>query len=281
VVWHFLQMAIYVRPAKPIAHFVADMMALGRDVERIASGFFALMLFTLFISTFSYFKSIVPFLNDFKWDTTFAEWDRALHFGRDPYVWLAPIFGNPLATTVLNAFYHLWFFLVYFIVFLACFSARNSRSGAVFLLSLVLTFIIGGNFLATVFSSAGPVYYERLGFGADFAPLMDNLYQFNEIMPVWALDVQEALWQSHIDAGPISGISAMPSMHVASSTLLAFYGMRHARWAGIALGLFAVMIMIGSVQLGWHYAIDGYLGALLAWACWRLAEFLIGRFQPV
>ena len=109
---------------------------------------------------------------------------------------------------------------------------------------------------------------------------MDGLQKFNDIRPVWALSVQEALWQSHVATGPISGISAMPSVHVASSTLLALYGFQHARWSGIALGLFAAIIMIGSVHLGWHYAIDGYFGALLAWACWRLAQSLMARFLP-
>lgn len=280
VVWHLIQMAIYVRPEKPIAQFLADMKNLIGDAERMANGALSLLLITLFIGTFSYFKSIVPFLNPFQWDVKFAELDRLIHFGFDPYTLLAPVFASPLATTILNALYHLWFFMVYFIVFLASFSSRKSQSGSIFLLAFVLTFAIGGNLLATVFSSAGPVYYERLGYGGDFTPLMEMLNGFNETMPVWALSVQEALWQSHTNGGPISGISAMPSMHVASTTLLALYGFRYARWAGVLLGLFAVSIMVGSVHLGWHYAIDGYFGAALAVICWRLSITLTDRFLP-
>jgi membrane-associated phospholipid phosphatase len=189
-----------------------------------------------------------------------------------------PIVGFPLVTTAINAAYHLWFFLVYFLVFLACFSDRDRGSATIFLLAFVLTLAIGGNLLATVFSSAGPVYYERLGYGPDFAPLMTVLNDFNTVHPVWALGVQEALWQSHANAGSISGISAMPSMHVASTTLMALYGFRYARWAGCVLTGFAVSIMIGSVLLGWHYAVDGYFGAALAWACWRIAMILSTKF---
>ena len=35
------------------------------------------------------------------------------------------------------------------------------------------------------------------------------------------------------------------------------------------------MIMLGSVVLAWHYAVDGYAGALIAWAIWSL----VGRSQ--
>lgn len=281
VFWHFVRMAIYVRPEKPISHFLSDMKALVFDVERIASGLLALALISLFVGTFSFFKSIVPFLNPFAWDVAFADLDRVLHFGFDPYVLLLPIFGSPLATTALNASYHLWFFLLYFVVFLACFSIRQHRASMTFLVAFFLTFAIGGNLLATIFSSAGPVYYQRLGYGDDFVPLMTMLNQFNEIMPVWALDVQEGLWKSHIGSGGvISGISAMPSMHVASATLMALYGFQYARWAGVALTIFAISTMIGSVHLGWHYAVDGYFGAALAVICWRLAAYLNQRFQP-
>lgn len=279
VLWHFLYMATYVRPQKPIHQFIADLKVLITDTEHITSGVLRLLLIMLFIGTFSYFKSIVPFLNPFQWDTIFAEFDRVLHGGYDPFMLLQPLIGSPLATTILNASYHLWFFLVYFIVVLACFSSQKNQSGQTFLLAFFLTFAIGGNLLATVFSSAGPVYFERLGYGSDFTPLMTQLNQFNEIRPVWALSVQESLWQSHISAGPISGISAMPSMHVASATLLALYGFQYARWSGIALSIFALSILIGSVQLGWHYAIDGYAGAILAVLCWKLAGYLNNIYQ--
>jgi hypothetical protein len=277
VLRHLFVLMIYEKPDKPIARFLSDLKALALDTERLVGGALRMLLITLFISTFSYFKSLVPFLNAFGWDVAFADLDRILHFGRAPYQWLAPIFGNPWATTALNAAYHVWFFLLYFVVFLASFSAFRNRSSMVFLIAFTLVFAIGGNFLATIFSSAGPVYFERLGYGAEFVPLMDSLQQFQTTSPVWALAVQEGLWQSHVASGPISGISAMPSMHVASTTLIAIYGCQHSRWVGISLSLFAMTIMIGSVQLGWHYAVDGYFGAALALVFWRISVRLSNK----
>lgn len=62
---------------------------------------------------------------------------------------------------------------------------------------------------------------------------------------------------------------AMPSMHVGTSVLTALCAWTHARWVGWAMAVFALLIMLGSVQLGWHYAVDGYAGALIAWIAWR------------
>ena len=92
--------------------------------------------------------------------------------------------------------------------------------------------------------------------------------------------MQQMLWDNYQNnkAGMGSGISAMPSMHVATAVLLALFGWRYSRQAGIALTLYAVVIMIGSVHLGWHYALDGYVGALGAMVVWRLVgRLLAGR----
>ena len=74
-----------------------------------------------------------------------------------------------------------------------------------------------------------------------------------------------------------SGISAMPSMHVALATLFALVGWRTNRWVGIATTLFAVIIQIGSVHLGWHYAIDGYAGAVGMIVIWLLVGRALAR----
>lgn len=35
------------------------------------------------------------------------------------------------------------------------------------------------------------------------------------------------------------------------------------------------MILVGSVHLAWHYAVDGYAAIALALTCWRLAGFIV------
>jgi len=45
--------------------------------------------------------------------------------------------------------------------------------------------------------------------------------------------------------------------------------------AGVAAGVFAVLILLGSVMLGWHYAIDGYAGALGVLALWWFSGHIV------
>ena len=50
--------------------------------------------------------------------------------------------------------------------------------------------------------------------------------------------------------------------------LLAIVAWKTHRLLGIAYTAFAVVIQIGAVHLGWHYAIDGYVSAVCVPALW-------------
>ncbi len=277
---YFLRLAFHIRPVRPVQRFVRDIRCVALDAHRLRTGLSALLVMTVFTGCFSLMKSHIPLMQPFAWDTAFAELDRLLHFGHDPYVLMQPLLGTPLATTILNAAYHFWFFLMYFLLFMACFDKNNVAESGAYLIAMILTFSLGGNVLATVFSSAGPVYYAEFGFGQDFVPLMDMLHRFNEVSPVWALNVQEMLLAGHYGQGPVKGISAMPSMHVASTVMMTAYAFTWRRWAGWLMVGFTILIQLGSVQLGWHYAIDGYFGAALALACWWAARRLARLAAP-
>jgi len=80
-------------------------------------------------------------------------------------------------------------------------------------------------------------------------------------------------------AGPAyyGGISAFPSMHNAQATLVALLAWRFGRLAGWVFTAYAVSIAIGSVWLGWHYAVDAYAGIALAILGWWLAGYAARR----
>ena len=79
------------------------------------------------------------------------------------------------------------------------------------------------------------------------------------------------LWEGYVAEGKARGISAMPSMHVGSTALMMFFAYGWKRWAGHLAAVFVAIIVIGSVMLAWHYAVDAYLGLIAAWACWKSA----------
>ncbi len=271
-------MAFTVRPERPIHWLAADLKSIVFDYDRMLQGLIVTLAVAVFFPTFSFVKDAIPYVVPFSWDATFAQVDRILHFGYDPYQLLLPTFGNPYVITAINAVYHGWFFLLTFVLFVACFATGRSVPRMTFLLAFVVTWAVWGNLAAMLMSSAGPVYYAPLGLGDTYLPLMEHLKSAADFSPVWALQVQDALWEGYVGNGTISGISAMPSMHVASTTLLMLYGFTYARWVGISLLGVLVTIMIGSVLLGWHYAIDGYLGVLFAWITWRFSARLAERF---
>lgn len=271
VIWRFLRMAVVHRPPDPMKFFVKDLRGLVSNFDFILDGLVLMALLSLFLSSFSYLKDNIPNIEPFSWDPIFSHMDRMLFFGHDPWRVLQPIFGSPLATTALTAAYHGWFFLMYFFIILMTFTGKNQELRYSFAYGFVLMWTIGGVVLAILLSSAGPVYFQQLGFGADYAPLMASLQADNQVYPVWSLAVQRALWQSYLHGGgAISGISAMPSMHIANAVFFAAIGYRMGRAVGIVLTVFAGVIFIGSIHLGWHYAVDGIVGAAVAVACWRL-----------
>ena len=88
---------------------------------------------------------------------------------------------------------------------------------------------------------------------------------------------QKGLWQlSRADEwGYFAGISAMPGLHVGVAVLFALIAAQRSRLLGFLLALYATVIQVGSVILGWHYAVDGYVGALLAVLCWTAAGAIV------
>ena len=92
--------------------------------------------------------------------------------------------------------------------------------------------------------------------------------------------MQEGLWLRYtgqMPGSPYTGISAMPSIHVAMPLVYALTARATARWLAVAFGLYGLLILLGSVHLGWHYAVDGYVSVGAVLILWRSARGLGGR----
>ena len=226
-------------------------------------------------------KSIIPVISPFSWDPVFDRWDRILFFGYRPWELLQPVLGYPFVTSAISLIYTLWFFVMFGTLFWQAFFAGGIRRHQ-FLLAFSLSWFVAGNVLALMFSSVGPCYYGFLFSPDPYAAQLAYLREAQQHWPVSALDVQARLWQSYVATGGANiGISAMPSLHVTIAVLCTIVAWRSARWLRVAYATFAVLIAIGSVHLGWHYAVDSIAGIGLAFLFWFLSGAILRAAERV
>jgi hypothetical protein len=277
---YVVRVMVVARPDRLARYLCHDLRSRYLTVERACSALSVFLLIPIATATFSYWKSLIPIVQPFSWDPALAEWDRALHGGYHPWELLQPVLGHPYLSFAINVVYNVWFLVLYGVMFWQTFSSARPRLRMRYLLTLIVVWIVLGNLVAGALASGGPVFYGRLtGLPDPFVPLMDYLRAANEIVPIWAITTQEYIWdiyaQGTFDLG--AGISAMPSIHVASSFSFALLGFATNRRLGIAFSLFTAVILIGSVHLGWHYAIDGYLAIAATWLIWAGLGWLLDR----
>jgi hypothetical protein len=160
-----------------------------------------------------------------------------------------------------------------------CFFQADRELRARFFIAYFACWTLIGIVMATAFASVGPCFLEPLFGDHRFDEQMTYLRSAHESYPVFVLHVQEGLASGFRSgsSGLGSGITAMPSMHV-SLAFLFFLAMRKvSRFAGLFFGLFAVIILIGSVHLAYHYAVDGYVSIVTTWLIWLASGPLARR----
>lgn len=244
-------------------------------------------LLTILLDQFVAFKGSIPLLHPFSWDLPLMELDRRIHLGNHPWELIQPLVGRPGLTKALDSIYYLWF-LVNGVVFYWMGWRRWDSLRAHFFTAYFLIWIVLGTGLAVWFSSAGPVYYEAVvQEPSPFRPLVDYLNQVGESRPLTALQVQGMLWNEYVGkaGAPVEGISAMPSVHVAIPILLTILAFRFGTWIGVLALAYSFAILLGSVHLGWHYAVDGYVSVILVPIIWvfagRIVRITGGRGKEV
>lgn len=228
------------------------------------------------LTLYTNIKTTIGYLFPFTFDRSFFLIDKALHFGYSPWELTHSIFSSTYATGVINTLYNLWFIIMWLTLIYFLIGDKFHRKR--YVIGFTLCWILLGNILAIFLPSAGPCFIQYIHPEiTDYVPLFDQLNHQNEILEsqglgsIWALMTQEMLWNAHTNStiGLGSGISAMPSLHVAIAVYMALSVSAINRIIGAIYWLFALFIQIGSVHLGWHYAIDGYVSAVLTLALWK------------
>lgn len=264
-----IQLARY-RPDSPLGFALARYGSPENRIRMMAVLPLAIVCVAL-MPFFSTMKAMIPLFNDYSWDRSFIEMDRALFFGRDAWEVFQPLFGFPAVTALLAAFYHLWMLLLYpGVIFMAWYGVdRDIRRR--FFLTYVLAWSIVGGGVATLFASVGPCFVGPLLGDGTFDTQMAYLRTANEQIPIMTLNVQQMLLERFHEGenGLGSGITAMPSMHIAIAFLYWLAMRRISRRAGQFFLAFLTIIWIGSVHLAYHYFVDGALSLICIAAIWR------------
>lgn len=249
---------------------VASELWTGRTAERLVGIPFFVLGTVLAFDIYGAVKQAIPTLTTYRWDAPFARLDALLH-GADPWIWTHRLAGGGLPLAVIDQVYQAWYpVLILSVLVFATWAPLRLRTR--FFLTFALTLALGGSLLATLLASGGPVYYaEFVGDAGRFAELVEALEG------TAAISIQALLWDAFSTGSEqlYGGISAMPSMHVALVVLMAAGAWSWARWLGVVAWIYAVLILFGSVHLGWHYAVDGYVAAPLVLGLWILVDRLL------
>ena len=226
---------------------------------------FCVFLAGLNMTTFMWTKPLLNYLVPFWADPLLADMDRAIFLGRDPWALLTWLNSTPLAL-----FYHRGWFALMVLTLLVVLSAPPSREKTAVMLTYFTLWSVIGPLIHTLIPAAGPIFYARMGYGDRFAAI--------EGVP-GTQQVANYLWSIYAGEGfgPASGISAMPSLHIATTAwmIIAFH-LFARRWL-VPMAAVGLLIFLLSISLGWHYALDGIVGAGAALLCYRGFRGFYGR----
>ncbi len=239
---------------------------------------FIVLSYVLLAEAYVWGKVFVPAINPRTWDGLLAAVDRFLCLGVDPNVALLTIFeGARPAAVLLDRFYGL--FVPSMLAVTAWFSTDRPARRKGFFLAVSIVWSLG-LWLYIAVPARGPVFVQsRLWhdvsavFPIAASTQLRLLENFRSVMAV--------LQGRHALIAPTLGIGAMPSLHVAAQALFFLWCVRlRTRWRTVFLVLTG-LTFLGAVATGWHWAVDGWAGIVLAViasiAGWRTVSMFEGR----
>jgi len=124
---HSLYVMVKIRPARLFSYLMQEWKSNILQPRRIINGLLIFLLIPIYMSAFSSLKVNIPLINPFLWDHIFVDLDNLIHFGLPPWKILQPLLGYPFITYGNNFFYHLWFIIMFGILFWQAFSLKNPQ----------------------------------------------------------------------------------------------------------------------------------------------------------
>jgi membrane-associated phospholipid phosphatase len=207
----------------------------------IASNAFAMFRIMLsFLIMLVSFEAVIHYVEDSGlplYDTALQSWDRLLFAGKQPAEWLERVNNEPL-TLLLSGAYLSWFALTYGTIFLMM--LKGKQAVLEYANAVLLTFYIGYAIYILV-PAYGPVFTYT------FATKMGGLT---------GMMADRAMFQPAADA--------FPSLHTGIAIVMAAQIKRHMKRLYGLYAAAAFLIILSTVYLRIHYAVDVIAGIVLA-----------------
>ncbi|MBV7378186.1 phosphatase PAP2 family protein [Maritimibacter dapengensis] len=229
---------------------------------------------------FLFAKSAIPQLIPFYADPMLADFDRLLLVGHDAWQLAHAMTPEALTSIFTTAYMPLWLLVAtVFPIVVVSTDPDETRMMRYVWLFFASWFVVG-NVAATLGSSVGPIYYDRLLGTARYEDLHAALAQSGFADSAIG-QIQTRLWNASVNAGGvhISGISAFPSVHVAVATILALYLAERFRFGAPVGYAFLALIGLISVYSGYHYLSDSLVSVVMIVAMNHLLKRREGRSE--
>lgn len=258
--------AMIVMIAARVEHPLARIRAmLGGEWRTLLFWVCCLLLTGLNMIAFMWVKPMLNYMVPFSADPWLAELDSALFFGHDPWT----LFSG-LNSTAMAIFYHRGWIAMMILTLIAVIAAPPSPTKSATMLTYFVLWSVVGPIVHVMLPAAGPIFYAQLGYGDRFASLASVPETQAVANYLWTI-------YSSTGFGPGSGISAMPSLHIATTAWMLIAVRLFARPLFVPMAIAGVLIFLLSISLGWHYAADGLVGGGCAWLCHRLLHRAFSR----
>jgi hypothetical protein len=223
------------------------------------------LIVKIILLIFTTLKQWIPLINPLVYDDALFALDSYLHAGINPALYWKQAVPNRSLDRLIDQFYMSWFYVK--ILGLAGFIAVARRPLLMRFCSAYCLLWMIGVLCALVLPTLGPVYVWPEWYAGLDAPIAHFLQE-----DLWIHYREVLRGQGQHSASLGFGIAAFPSLHVAIVALYTFFLYPLSKPLGILMGLYTLGTQFASVYLGWHYAVDGYFGAILAFLLYRICR---------
>ncbi|MGD8764441.1 MAG: phosphatase PAP2 family protein [Desulfobacteraceae bacterium] len=224
----------------------------------LAEAFRWLASVEIIITIYTTIKQAIPLINNATYDNQLIAIEKWIHFGLNP-AWALANLNPPLWwTKLLDINYYLWFIIKP--LFFSYFLTHRNKNKRDHFISVYLGVWVVGVLIGLAVPSHGPCYVDPEHFPVETMRISQH--------------VQDKLWEAYQNLSRITfsgnggmtfgmGLMALPSLHVTVCILYVYFFWSEGLWWRWGTIIFTLMIFLGSLYSGWHYAIDGYVGILI------------------